>query len=206
MPSNRVMHRRRVMVLSASTLALTLPWRPGRGAEPQTAGAFIQQVGRELASAVGDARTDEEKRRRLQPFLERVVDVNAVARFCLGRYWRLATPAQQQEYSQLFLRVLVAAVAGRVGVYGSGTSQVKVLAEQPKADGVYVPTVVQTGTDPAVHITWVVDTRTSPFHILDVQAEGMSMRLSQRSDYTAFLDRNGGNIDLLLRTLKERTP
>ena len=200
------MYRRQLTILPAALLAAA--WLPSRAsaADPATAGAFIQQLGRELPGVVGNATTDEEKRRRLQPFLARVVDVNAVARFCLGRYWRLATPAQQEEYSQIFLRVLVAAVAGRVGVYGAGTSQVMVLPEQPKADGVYVPTVVQTGTDPAVHVTWVVDTQARPFRILDVQAEGMSMRLSQRSDYTAFLDRNGGNIDALLRALRERTP
>jgi phospholipid transport system substrate-binding protein len=170
---------------------------------PGSAGAFIEEVGRELPGVLGGAATDSEKRRRLEPFLARVVDVDALARFCVGRYWRQASPAQQEEYRQLFMGALTNAVASRVGVYGEGTSKVTVLPEITKPDGVYVTTIVQTGSEPPVRVIWIVDTGASPYRILDVQAEGISMRLSQRSDYVAFLAQHGGDFDAFLRALRE---
>jgi phospholipid transport system substrate-binding protein len=200
---NDAMHRRHL-----GLAFIAAAWLRALGANaaesPGTAGAFIQQLGRELTSVVGDAATVAEKRLRLEPFLARIVDVEALARFCVGRYWRQATPEQQQEYLQLFLVMLTNTVASRVGVYSEGTSKVTVMSEIAKSDGVYVPTIVQTGSGPPVHVTWVLDTGVSPYRILDVQVEGMSMRLSQRSDYTSFLSHNAGDFNLFLRALRER--
>lgn len=208
------MYRRRLgLALLAAAWLHATGSRAGNPADntADSAAAFIRQLGRELPGVVGNARTDAEKRRRLEPFLTRVVDVAAVARFCLGRYWRQATPAQRQTYRQLFLRVLTNAVASRVGAYGAGTSKVTVLADIAGPDGVHVPTIVQTGDAPPVHVSWLVEaaaggTGAGGFRILDVQAEGMSMRLSLRSDYTSFIARNGGDLDLFLRTLRAHTP
>jgi phospholipid transport system substrate-binding protein len=208
------MHRRHLglAVLAAAGLHATA----GRAGSPAgsptvSAGDFIRQLGRDLPGVLGNATTDAEKRRRLEPFLARVVDVEAVARFCLGRYWRQATPAQQQDYRQLFLRVLANAVASRVGAYGAGSSRVTVLADNAEPDGLHVPTVVQTGDAPAVRITWLLESAADAagagaFRILDVQAEGSSMRLSRRSDDTAVIARNGGDLDLVLRMLRAHTP
>ena len=45
------------------------------------------------------------------------VDVDGVARFCLGRFWRTATPAQQQQYLKLFRDMLVANISAKLGEY-----------------------------------------------------------------------------------------
>lgn len=213
------MQRRHFGLLLAAAIVLRAV--AGRAAGPtDSAGDFIRQVGRELPGVVGDAATVVEKRRRLEPFLARVVDVPAVAQFCLGRYWRQATPAQQQAFREVFLRVLTNAVASRVGAYGAGTdaaagsltatSQVTVLTEVAGPDGIRVPTIVQAANAAPARITWLVERDPAggadAFRILDVEAEGMSMRLSLRSDYTSFISRNGGNLDLFLRTLRAHTP
>ena len=197
------MHRRDI------GLALIVVAWPGtrhaRAAEsPGPAGVFIQQLGRDLAHVVGDAATEAERRGRLRPFIARVVDIDALARFCVGRYWRQATPAQQREYRELFLEALTNTVASRVGVYGEATSNVTTLPDITKPDGVYVTTIVQTGDGPAVPVIWVVDTGVTPYQVLDVQAEGISMRLAQRSDYTSFLVHNDGDFGLFLQALRER--
>ena len=40
--------------------------------------------------------------------------------------------------------------------------------------------------------------------IIDVIAEGMSMRLTQRSDYASFLTRNNGNVGALILALQRQ--
>ena len=92
---------------------------PPARAETDTAqaAAFIKQTGQEMATLIGGAPTAAEKRRRMQPFLDRVVDVDGVARFCLGRHWRQATGAQQEAYLKLFHRVLLNNVVSRMGDY-----------------------------------------------------------------------------------------
>mgnify|MGYP003343344784 CR=1 FL=1 len=45
------------------------------------------------------------------------VAVDRVAQFCLGRYWRTATPAQKQRYQQLFHQVLANSISDKLGAY-----------------------------------------------------------------------------------------
>jgi phospholipid transport system substrate-binding protein len=192
--------RRRIML---TMLAAASAWPVAVRAAEETASAFIQRIGRELHTVVDGATDEADRQQRLAPLLVRVVDVPAVARFCLGRYWRAATPAQQQDYVLIFTRVLIQAVAMRIGIYQDDTAAITMLPEITKPDGVYVPTVVQSAGEAPTRVTWVVDTASSPFHIVDVQAEGMSMRLSERADFTAFLDHHDGDIAAFLTTLRD---
>ena len=41
--------------------------------------------------------------------------------------------------------------------------------------------------------------------IMDVIVEGVSMSVTQRSEFAAVIQRNGGKIDGLLKTLREKT-
>lgn len=197
---------RRVAV--AVIFGVCLGWVvPGRAADDApTAGEFIRQVGREMPAVLAGAKTIEEKRARLLPFVARLVDVPAVARFCLGRYWSRATSGQQQDYQSLFLSVLVNTIATWAGSYGSAGDKVSFAMERPRlqADGTHVPTTVQTGLAPAAHITWIIDMQATPPKILDVVAEGLSLRVTQRSDYMAYLGQHGGDIQAFIETLRQR--
>jgi phospholipid transport system substrate-binding protein len=157
-----------------------------------------------MATLIGGALTAAEKRRRLQPFIDRVVDVDGVARFCLGRHWRRATPEQQEAYVRLFHRVLLNNVVARMGDYQH--TEIRVVIGQPEArqDGVHVPTILERTGNPPARVTWVVSTDGAP-RIVDVIAEGTSLRLTVRSDYNAFLARHGESIDALIDALREQT-
>ena len=43
--------------------------------------------------------------------------MNGIAKFCLGRFWRTATPQQQQQFLDLFHRVLVLSIDLKMGEY-----------------------------------------------------------------------------------------
>jgi len=178
---------------------------PARGeTDTAQAAAFIKQTGQEMATLIGGAPTAAEKRRRMQPFLDRVVDVDGVARFCLGRHWRQATGAQQEAYLKLFHRVLLNNVVSRMGDYQH--TEIHVIIGQPEAreDGVHVPTILERTGNPPARVTWVVSLDGTP-RIVDVMAEGTSLRLTMRSDYNAFLARHGDSIDALIDALREQT-
>jgi phospholipid transport system substrate-binding protein len=50
-------------------------------------------------------------------------------------------------------------------------------------------------------VQWVVDSSTGSPKIVDVVAEGTSLRLTQRSDYASYLERHGNDIGQLLAAL-----
>ncbi len=167
---------------------------------------FIRDVGRQFPQVLAGADTVAEKRRRLSPFIERVVDVEAVARFALGRHWSAATPAQRERYVGLFLKSLVNNIASRMASYQGGLGHIVILPPVVHPDGTdWVPTLVKGANTPEAHVSWVVETSPGPMRIVDVVAEGMSLRLAKRSDFEAYLSRHGGDIAGFLDALQRQT-
>jgi phospholipid transport system substrate-binding protein len=194
-----------MLLALSTTLPAVIPF-PSASADagPSWAAAYIRRIGDELAAIVANAGSSEVRRRNLRPFIDRVVDVEGVARFCLGRFWRQVTPAQQRDYNQVFHAVLTNAVLSRVGDYEH--NEVRVLIDQPETreGAVQVPTVVERTGNPPVKVTWVISGGQDNPRIADVIAEGISLRLTMRSDYNAFLTRHGDSVDALLEALRQQ--
>ena len=195
---------RRLMLLSATAMlaVMGLPPLPAWAQTPEQATAFIEQTAKELVDVVNGPGTLAEKRAKLQVIVDRAVDVNEVARFCLGRFWRAASPQQQKEYLELFHRVLMINITGKVGEY-QGVSFVMGRA-LPREGTMAVSTTVNRPGNAPSKVDWLVSTQSGSLRIVDVIAEGTSLRLTQRSDYTSYLGRNNNSVQALIDALKQQ--
>ena len=201
--------RRTLAALVAAPLVLALGGRAASASartqgDPAAAVAFIRKAGDELAAIVGGNTSTAEKQQKLGSLIDRDVDVDGTARFCLGRFWRLATLKQQHEYEQLFHSVLVREVVVRLGDYQQ--EQVHLIVGHPEEDygNIDVPSTLERTGHPPAHVTWVLRDDGSGFKIVDMLAEGVSMRLTVRSDYDSFLTGHNDSIDALLVALRQQ--
>ena len=78
---------------------------------------FIQAFGKRLTDVVNSDLPDAEKKARLLPLIDADVDVEAVARFCLGRFARTSTPQQVSDFTRLFHQVLINNITSKIGEY-----------------------------------------------------------------------------------------
>ena len=58
--------------------------------------------------------------------------------------------------------------------------------------------------NPPTNVQWLVANPTADPKIIDVIAEGTSLRITQRDDYASFLSQHGGNVDALLEGLRKQ--
>ena len=79
--------------------------------------AFVKSMSDQLVAIVNSTDSPREKRRRLKEIVVSSVDVGDIGPFCLGRFWRTATPDQQEQYLALFRQLLVTKIAGHLGDY-----------------------------------------------------------------------------------------
>ena len=195
---------RRNLLRSAGTMlpVLGLPLSPARAQSLEQATAFIDRTMREIAAVVNGPDSTAVKQQKLQAIIDRTVDVDGVARFCLGRFWRTASPAQQNQYLDLFHRVLMINITGKVGEY-QGVSFVLGRTQAREGAIVVSSTVNRPGTPPS-KVDWLVSTDSGSLKIIDVIAEGTSLRLTQRSDYAAYLSHNNNSVQALIDALKQQ--
>ena len=191
---------------AALVLAVVLP--PPRAHaedEAERASAFIRDAGTRLGEIARRSPTPEGRRALLKPYLDRVVDMTGLARFCLGRFWNQADPAWRQRYVAQFETVILLNVLNRLNSYRDGGSRVVVARGVPVDDGYQVATTVQGGNDPAVRVTWRVSFERGEPRIVDVMAEGISLRVTLRSDFSSYLRQNDNNLDSLFEAMRRIT-
>jgi phospholipid transport system substrate-binding protein len=194
--------RRAFCLLSGAALALAILPKDAANAQSSAAAAFVQTTGNQLITAMKNAGSPEAKRQVMLQIVERTVDVDGIAKFCLGRFWRVATPQQQHEYIELFHRTLLNSITVRLGDYQDVTLTVG--RSTPLNGDTQVDSTVGAANKAPVRVQWVVSGEGAAMKVVDVIAEGTSLRQTQRSDYTSFLDGHGGNVQTLLDALKRQ--
>ena len=166
------------------------------------ASAFVKNIGDRLVAVVNGPEGDGEKRAKLTSIIDGSVDVDGVARFCLGRFWRSASPEQQQRYTELFHQVLVTNITSKLGEY-RGVRFTMGRTQQHDENAV-VSTVVERPNNPPTNVDWIISNPGSNPRIIDVIAEGTSLRLTQRQDYASYLSRNNNDIDALINAMRQQ--
>jgi phospholipid transport system substrate-binding protein len=194
--------RRQLLATGAAAVLLCaagtrLAWADDAGAE-----SFVKEFAAQMAAVVNGPQDQAAKRQALAPLVDTNVDVATIGRFCMGRFWNSASPAQRQKYLAVFHQVMLNNIDGHLGEY-QGVS-FAMGGSRPQGDNVVVATVITRPNNPPANVGWVVSRSTGAPKVVDVVAEGASLRLQQRDDYASFLQQNGGSVDALISALERK--
>ncbi len=182
--------------------AAALPAAPaGAAMDPL---AFIGNLGRRALDVLSNRVPPGVREARFRQLYREDFDGPLIARFVLGRYWRLASPAQQQEFMHLFEDYVVVAYATRLSNYSG--EQFRVLGSRPDRDVTIVSSeILRSGGAPSVKVDWrLVDDR-GGLKIADVVVDGISMAVTQRQEFASVIQRHGGQVGGLLALMREKT-
>jgi phospholipid transport system substrate-binding protein len=166
------------------------------------AAAFVKSTGDRLVGVVNGPGSTSVKRTEMTQIINNDVDVEGIGRFCLGRYWKQATPEQQKQYLALFHEVLVTNITSKLGEY-KGVTFTMGRSRLQDEEGVVSTTVIRPNNPPTA-VDWIIANPTSAPKIVDVVAEGTSLRLTQRQDYASYLTHNNGSVDALISAMKNQ--
>ena len=192
-----MIHRRHFLILAAAAALLPLT---ARAQDTGKAAAFVKSTGDRLVAVVNRAGSAAAKRTDMTQIIDADVDVEGIGKFCLGRFWRQATPDQQKQYLALFHQVLVTNITAKLGEY-QGVTFTMGRSKAQDDEAVVSTTVVRPNNAPTA-VDWVISNPSANPKIVDVLAEGTSLRLTQRQDYASYLVHNNNNIDALIAAMK----
>lgn len=199
------MQRRLLLTSPFLAAALVALPRPGR-AEMDLARAtgFVQSTGNELVAAINDQRLNLQARRdKVAAILRRAVDIEGTGRFILGRHVRRATPEELAEYNRLFDDIIVRNLSARFGEY-QGVRFSLGRSQQRTEQDALVNTIIERPNSAAFSLDWRVSEINGQPKVVDVIAEGTSLRLTTRSEYAAVIQRNSGSVASLLEAMRNQ--
>ncbi len=145
--------------------------------------------------------TQPQKEAEFKKLLSNSFDMKTIGRFALGTYWNTASPKQQAEYQKLFEAMIVRVYSARFNEYNGQKLDVGTV----RADGkdMVVTSYIVPPTGSKIRVDWRVRNRDAGYKVVDVIIEGVSMAMTQRSDFSSVIQRGGGDIQVLINHLKK---
>ncbi len=166
--------------------------------------SFIDSMAqRGLGFLVDEKLSTDAKASKFKDLLEDSFDMNTIARFALGRYWRTASDAQKKEYMDLFKKMIVTVYTARFNDYEGQKFETRSVRQDGDKDAI-VSSFLVPDNGSEVQIDWRVRKKNGSYQVIDVMVEGVSMSVTQRSDFSSVIQRGGGNIDVLLEHLRQQ--
>lgn len=209
------------LIISCTFLSLCVPYLPlhaenSVSSEPaaaslspneQGAKEFIIELGDEAISLLTSKTiTEEVRKERFKKLFNEHFSTADIAKFSLGRYWRQATDSEKKEYLDLFDDSVADSYASKFSQYNHEDQFIVSSTRTIKDGGVKVYSIIKTEDSP-INVIWLVYKTDTGYKIFDVILEGVSMSVTQRSEYSSIIQRSGGKVGGLIDALRtKQTP
>jgi len=165
---------------------------------------FITEIVNEAKKILVDTNSQEFKTKKLSEMALKVVDIEGIGNYTLGRYRKEFSDDQMKEYRVLFEKYFIKSFTSRLTDYSEPKIEVlsiKVL--NPKYVMVY-SLLLGTDKKPEVKIDWRVYTINPDKPLIrDLIIEGLSLARVQKEEFASVIETNNGDVTKLFATLKE---
>ena len=195
---------RRFLLTIMSLLIASVSLAPTPTAIAADANVFMNEMWNRAVEVLSKKVPATERLTRFRQLFQADFDGPGIARFVLGRYWRSASEQEQQEFLKLFEDYVVFVYGTRLSSFNGEKFRVK--GSRPEGNGVVVATdILNPGGEPPIRVDWRLISDNGAFKINDVIIEGISMLVTQRSEFASIIQRHGGQVGGLLALMRERT-
>ena len=151
-------------------------------------GQFVQDLGNKaIAQLAGKGIPEDEERARFRNLLNQYFDVTAIGRF---------TALYETQVSNAY--------AKRFQDYSGETFKVTKQQRDSDADTVVLSEITRPNGAPPVAVQWRVRAEGGAFKIADVIIEGISMAVTDQQQFSAVIQRGGGDLQALINALRSQ--
>ena len=194
-------------ILMILTAALLLNVNPAHAAaDAAKAEAFVKQVTENGVEDIINANISQaEKDARFEKLFNNALDLNFIGQFVLGRYWKTATPQQRQDFIQAYRDLNIKTWSKRFDEFKGKRFIFKGTSTSTSANQVFVNTDVPMDQGEPAKVVWRVKQNGDKFKIVDIIIENVSLAITARNEYTAYIKNNPGGVNALIKDLQQKS-
>ena len=167
--------------------------------------AFVKEVTTEGIEQIINANIPQaEKDARFAKLFNKALDLDFIGQFVLGRNWRTATPSQRAEFIKVYRQLNISTWSKRFDEFKGREFIFKGTSPSNSAGQVFVNSVVPMDQGEPAKVVWRVREKGGQYKIVDIIIENVSLAITARNEYTAFIKNNPGGVDALIANLKSK--
>jgi phospholipid transport system substrate-binding protein len=163
--------------------------------------AFINELGIQAIQVLGPSVPAPARLQRFRELFGSDFDLPGISRFVLGRYWRVATPAQQQQFQGLLKEYLAQAYAGRLAQYAG--EKFRAVNAQAQGEETVVFSEITTTQGNKIRVEWHL-VNNGGWKITDAYVAGVSMAVTERDEFASVIQQGGGSVQYLIDRLRQK--
>jgi len=177
--------RHAVLVLTIVVMGAATPAHAGG-----SAGQWVSDLGTRVVKVLESTSDRPEQRKdELEQIFVESFDVDFVAKFVVGRFWRKATAEERDEFMTVLPDYVATVYAALFAGYeGDGF---KVTKESAGNDGTYIQGLILRNDGPNVAAAFTISKPGGNYLIKDASVEGVSLLVTKRSEFGSVLAREG---------------
>ena len=169
-------------------------------------GAYVMAMTKNaIDTLTSQSISQQEKEIQFGQLFDKNFDVPSISRFVLGKYWKQASTDQKKKFIKTFRNYIVKTYSSRFNEYSGEQLQLLNTENESNPKIFLVHTALERQDAPIIKVDWRIGKKKDRFVILDIIIEGISLAITQRSEFVSVIDQNEGNIDQLISMLKEKS-
>lgn len=194
------MNRRHFFISTAATGLLAMTPQMGLALNRAQAESLIDKVVADINKVIASGKPVSRMISDFERIFSKYADVQIIARSALGADARRLTNTQLNAYTKAFQGYISRKYGKRFNEFVGG--QVDVRGARQVKSFYEVNTHVKLKGEAPFVVNFLVSDKSGSDKFFDMIIEGISLRLSEKAEIGAMLDRRKGNINLLIRDLK----
>jgi phospholipid transport system substrate-binding protein len=176
----------RALVLSTALLLVVGPYPAGAGAPTDQLKAQIDRTVKILENPeLKKEGKQRERRGAVRQVANEIFDFSETARRSLARHWAARTPAEREEFVQLFTDLLERSYISKIELYGG--EKIRFVGESVEPDGAVVRTRLVTKQGTEIPIDYRMLSRGDKWLVYDVLIEGVSLISNYRTQFNKII-------------------
>ncbi len=163
---------------------------------------FVEEIGNKIIEIANSPKLSESKKKeQIIAKIDSVIDANWIARFVLGKNYKIADDAQKDRFTKLYRDFMINTYGPKFKNYNGRKFTVIEVTEQ---NGFYIAKseFLPRESNVPISVDFRVKEREGKLVILDFIAEGISLIDTQRSEFNSAISQKG--MDKFLDDLEER--
>jgi phospholipid transport system substrate-binding protein len=192
--------RRGFLASSLAAIGVVFVPSPGLTLTDADARALVDRAVNDINRVISSGQPMNAMIREFEQVFQRYADVNIIARSTLGPDARRLSSSQMNAFTQAFRGYMARKYGRRFNEFKGG--RIDVQSVGPVNSWHEVRAVARIPGQSPVDVRFLVSDRSGRDLFFDIVIEGISLRLTERTEIGAMLDRRNGDIDALISDLR----
>lgn len=166
---------------------------------------MIEDVTKEgIEKIINSNQSQEEKDKTFRKLFTENLDLDFIGKYVLGRYWRVATPAQKKEFIGLYRELNVQTWSKRFDEFKGKNFIFDGTSPANNPEQIFVETKVPMQEGAPASVKWRVKNTGGKLKIIDIIVENVSLAQTARNEYTSFIAKSPKGVEGLLENLRTK--